>query len=86
MLQIPKHLEANTTRKQNKGNNCQNYSIITMSPQRSANNYGTYDAIQVRTQNQQIRNDLKIFRSSANTQMPHTHNSKNRSQKQQKNA
>ena len=32
-----------------------------------------YGSIQVRNQSQPIRNDLKIFRSSVNTSIPHTH-------------
>ena len=63
ILQVTKYLETNTTRKQSRENNCQNYNIITLSPQRSANN----GAIQVNIRNQPTRNDLKIFQSSANT-------------------
>ena len=64
ILQIAKYLETSTTRKQSKENNRQNYNIIKLSPQRSANKYGS---MQVSIQNQPIRNGLKIFRSSANT-------------------
>ena len=64
ILQVAKYLETNTTRKQSKENNRQNYNIIKLSPQRSAIVYGS---VQVRIQNQPIRNDLRIFRSSANT-------------------
>ena len=53
-------MEANSTRKESNENNRQNYNIIKLSPQRSANKYGS---IQV----------LKLFRFSANTQIPHTH-------------
>ena len=49
--------------KQCKENNRQNYYNIKLSPQRSANKYGS---IQVRNQSQPTRNNLKIFRSSAN--------------------
>ena len=56
ILQITKYLETNTTRKQSKENNRQNYKIIKLSPQRSANKYGS---IQVRNQSQPIRKTLK---------------------------
>ena len=59
----------NTMRKQSKENNCQNYNIIRLRPQRSSNKYGS---IQVCNQSQPIRNDLKIFQSSANTNTIHT--------------
>ena len=60
-----KPMETDTMRKQSKETNCQNYNInITLSPQRSANKYGS---IQVRIPNQSIRNDFKIFQSSVNT-------------------
>ena len=64
ILQIAKYLETNTTRKQSKENNQQNYNIIRLSPQRSVNGHGS---VQVRIQNQPMRNDLRIFLSSANT-------------------
>ena len=54
------YLETSTTGKQGKENNCQNYNIIRLSPQRSANKYGS---IQVRNQSQPNRNDLEICRS-----------------------
>ena len=54
----------NTTKKQSKENSCQNYNIIKLSLQRSKNKYSS---IQIRNQSRPIRNDLKLFRSSANT-------------------
>ena len=57
------YLETDIMRKQSKENNHQNYNI-KLSLQRSSNEYGS---VQVCTQNQPIKNDLRIFRSSANT-------------------
>ena len=48
--------------------NLQNYNIVKLGPQRSATKYSS---IQSRNQSQPIRNDLKIFRFSANTNTTH---------------
>ena len=56
-------METSTARKQSKENNRQNYNIIKLSLQRSANEYGS---VQICIQNQTVRNDLRIFQSSAN--------------------
>ena len=58
ILQIAKYLVTNSTRRQSKENNRQNYNIIKLSPQRSANEYGS---VQVRIQNQPVRNALEYF-------------------------
>ena len=70
ILQITKHLETNTTRKQSKENNRQNYNVIKLSPQRSANKYGSTTIVNQSETTQKYFDPLRTHKYNTHT---HTH-------------